>query len=616
MLLRILLFMFLFCGIAHAQPPVVLDRSVGMIPLHGRMAWLIDAGGRLRVQEAETAAGWQALPGSPNAGFTSDAIWLRFEVIQATNAPSWRLELRNTLLEDVRFFQRDAAGEWHMQVAGRNVKRSAWPLDTRSPAFRLDLPPGRHEVMVRLASRNSLSTGLRLWEAELFYASARDEALLWGGYFGLYGLVILIQFLFWQWTREALSGWYVPYAALNFLGVLMTMGYLQNALDWNSDLATPILGISICAVVFVSTRFSSVLLGLDQVMPRLNRFLLRGAAAVSVGTSLLVIAGQYAAGVGTSQVVSMAWIMLLSGASIVLVWRGHAPARFYLIAFAIFYLGVLIRYLRNLGWLEPGLVTDYSIQVGSVLHMIVMCLFIVYRYNALRIALRVEQAARQEQRDFVAMVSHELRTPLAIIGASAQQLAAHLDAPVEKSLRRCTNITAASRRMAELMDNYLTAERMDSSERSIRIRRCAMPSFFKELVSEWPEDRIKLTTKALPEDYACDLDMLQVAFRNLITNAIRHSRASTVIDVMVRGNGQGGLTVRVVNRGENIPLEERPFLFQKYYRGRAARGKTGAGLGLFLVKRIIDAHGGRVEVQCDSGVTTFKVLLPALASSD
>lgn len=615
MLLRILLITLLLCGIAHAQSPVVLDRSEGMVPLYGRMAWLVDGGGRLQVQEAEAASGWQALAGSPNAGFTSGAVWLRFEVIQGTDVPSWRLELRNTLLEDVRFFQRDATGEWRMQVAGRNVKHSAWPLDTRSPTFRLDLPPGRHEVMLRLASRSSLSTSLRLWESERYYASSRDDAFLWGGYFGVYGLVILIQFLFWQWTRESLSGWYVPYAALNFLGVLMTMGYLQNALDWNSDLATPVLGISICAVVFVSTRFSSVLLELDQVMPRLNRFLLWGAAAVSVVTSLLVLAGEYAAGVGTSQIVSMAWILLLSGASIVLMRRGHVAARFYLIAFGIFYLGILIRYLRNLGWLEPGIVTDYSIQVGSVLHMIVMCLFIVYRYNTLRIALRVEQAARQEQRDFVAMVSHELRTPLAIIGTSAQRLAAHLDAPVEKSLRRCANITAASRRMSDLMDNYLTVERMDSSDRSIRLRRCDISSLFKELVSEWPEDRIQLTAQALPESHACDPDMLQVAFRNLITNAIRHARTGTAIDVIVRGN-RHGLTVRVVNRGENIPVEELPLLFQKYYRGRAARGMTGAGLGLFLVKKIVDAHGGRVEVQCESGVTTFKVLLPATASFD
>lgn len=586
-----------------------------MIPLHGRMAWLVDDGARLQVQDAEASTGWKALAGSPNAGFTSDAVWLRFEVILAPDAPSWRLELRNTLLEDVRFFQRDAAGEWRMQEAGRNVKHSAWPLDTRSPTFRLDLPPGRHEVMLRLSSRSSLSTGLRLWEAERFYASARDDAFLWGGYFGLYGLVILIQFLFWQWTRESLSGWYVPYAALNFLGILMTMGYLQNALDWNSDLATPILGISICAVVYVSTRFSSVLLELDQVMPRLNRFLLWGAAAVSVVTSSLVLGGEYAAGVGTSQVVSMTLILLLSGVSIVLMRRGHVAARFYLIAFGIFYLGILIRYLRNLGWLDPGIVTDYSIQVGSVLHMIVMCLFIVYRYNTLRIALRVEQAARQEQRDFVAMVSHELRTPLAIIGTSARQLAAHLDAPVEKSLKRCANITTASRRMADLMDNYLTVERMDSSDRSIRLQRCDLPRFFNELVSEWPEDRIQLTTQALPESFACDPDMLQVAFRNLIANAIRHSATDTGIDVIVRGN-RHGLTVRVVNRGENIPTEELPLLFQKYYRGRAARGKTGAGLGLFLVKKIVDAHGGRVEVQSELGSTTFKVLLPATTSFD
>lgn len=615
MLLRILLLLFLLCDTAHAQPLVALDREAGMIPLHGRMEWLIDAGGRLHPDGAAAATTWKVLRGSPNAGFTTDAVWLRFKVLQATDARSWRLELRNTLLEDVRLYQRDSNGVWQVQLSGRNVQHNAWPLDTRSPTFRLDLPPGRHELMLRLASRSSLSTSLRLWEAERFYASARDEALVWGGYFGLYGLVILIQFLFWQWTRESLSGWYVPYAALNFLGILMTVGYPQNFLGLSADIVTLVLGIAICAVLYVSIRFSSVLLELGENMPRLNQLVLKGAAAVSILTSLLVAVGQYAVGVAASQIVTLALIMIMSAASIILLRRGHVPARFYLLAFGVFYMGILIRYLRNLGWLEPGIVTDYSIQVGSVLHMIVMCLFIVYRYNGLRVALRVEQAARQEQRDFVAMVSHELRTPLAIIGTSVQRLAAHLDAPVEKSLKRCANIWAATRRMTDLMDNYLTAERMDSSEQSMRLRRCDLSGLFKELVSEWPEDRIRLTVRSLPDDFACDPDMLQVALRNLIANAIRHSPDDTAIDVMVRGNGYGGVTVHIVNRGEEIPADERPLLFQKYYRGRASRGKTGAGLGLFLVKKIIEAHGGRVEVHCDSGVITFKAWVPALPTS-
>ncbi|WP_169801554.1 sensor histidine kinase [Hydrogenophaga palleronii] len=587
-----------------------------MLSLAGQMAWLREHDERWQPEEADAAAGWQHLPGSPNLGFTRDAIWLRLQVLQPENGASWRLEVDNTLLEDVRLHLRDATGAWQAQQAGRKLRHSDWPLDTRSPVFRLDLPPGQHELLLRLATRNSLSTSLRLWEAERFYARASNESLLWGVYFGLYGLVILIQFLFWKWTREALSGWYVLYAGLNCFGMAMTMGYLQNAMNWSGALAVPLLSLAICASLYAGTKFTLVALELNRFMPRLYRFALYGASSVAAVASLLVLGGAIALGTGTVQVVSIVWMLMMSWSSLVLLRRGEMAARFLLVAFGVFFIGILIRYLRNLGWLQPGLLTDNSVQVGSVLHMIVMCVFIVFRYNALRTALQVEQAARQEQRDFVALVSHEFRTPLAIINTSVQQLAAHLDAPVEKSLKRCTNIQAAARRMADLMDNYLIVERMDHSVQSMQIRRCDLRALLEEMVAEWPEDRVHLQAGELPAAFTCDPEMLKVALRNLLANANRHAPAATSIELTARSLRHRGLSLRVTNAGDTIPADEVPLLFQKYFRGRTTLDQPGAGLGLFLVQQIVTAHGGRISVQSALGTTTFKMWLPAWTESE
>ncbi|MCW5654285.1 sensor histidine kinase [Hydrogenophaga sp.] len=611
---------WLWCGVVQAQPsrlsppssPVVLDARAGVIPLAGRMAWLRDPQGRLQhAEQAEAETGWAPLPGSPNLGFTPDALWLRWDVRQPDGGTSWRLEVDNTLLEDVRLYQRDETGAWQATQSGRVVTHSAWPLDTRSPVFRLDLEPGTHALMLRLQTRNSLSTSVKLWESERFYASAQDEALLWGIYFGLYALVILIQFLFWKWTREVLSGWYVMYAGLNCLGMMLSMGYLQNALDWSGTLALVPLSLVICASIYAGTQFSSAALELHRHMPRVRRFLTRGAAAVALVTSAMVLAGAHRAGVGAAQVLSIVWMLLMAGVAIVPLRRGEMAGRFLLVAFGIFFLGILVRYLRNLGWLQPGPLTDYSIQVASVLHMVVMCMFIVYRYNALRVALQIEQAARREQRDFVALVSHEFRTPLAIIDTSAQQLATHLDAPAERSLQRCANIRDATRRMVDLMDNCLTAERMDLAEPSVHEQACDLRALLQDLVAEWPQGRVVVDLQQLPDVFVCDPDMLRVALRNLVANADRHARADMPVSLRVKGLSGGALSLSVRNTGDAIAPDELPLLFQRYYRGRAARGKPGAGLGLFLVQRIVGAHGGHVSVRSHLGVTTFKVWLPA-----
>ncbi|MGE0803731.1 MAG: 7TM-DISM domain-containing protein [Lautropia sp.] len=612
----ILIGCWLWCGLFQgspllAQPVIELDRHAGVLPLAGRLEWLHDEGARWQPSEAAAAAGWQRLAGSPNAGFTADAIWLRFEVNQPADAASWWLEIDNALLEDIRLVQRDAGGDWRIQRAGRAIPHSDWPLDTRSPVFRLDLPPGPHVFMLRVATRNSLSTSLSLWNVERYYAHARNEALLWGFYFGLYALVILIQFLFWYWTREALSGWYVLYAGLNCLAMMMTMGYLQNALDLSGNLAVMLPSLMICASIYAGTKFTVVVLDLDRFMPRLNRFLLRGAATAAVATSLLVLIGAVSTGTLAAQVVSIVWILILTGATIALLRRHGAVAeRFLLAAFGVFFVGILIRYLRNLGWLQPGPLTDHSVQVASVLHMITMCVFIVYRYNALQTALQVEQAARREQRDFVALVSHEFRTPLAIIDTSVRQLAAHLDAPFERSRKRCVNIQAAVRRMTDLMDRYLTVERLAHAERTMQTRPCDLQALLEGLAAEGPEGRLRLRVRDLPADFIGDPDMLRVAMRNLISNADRHARPDTPVELSAFGLRDGSVSLRVTNEGDAIAADELPLLFQKYYRGRAGRGKPGAGLGLYLVQQIVNAHGGRIVVRSASGLTSFRIWLP------
>ncbi|WP_083691062.1 histidine kinase dimerization/phospho-acceptor domain-containing protein [Aquipseudomonas alcaligenes] len=90
----------------------------------------------------------------------------------------------------------------------------------------------------------------------------------------------------------------------------------------------------------------------------------------------------------------------------------------------------------------------------------------------LRVSLNQEQRMREEQGDFVAMVSHEFRTPLAIIATSAQQLGRQLDAPAEKSLRRCQNIRDAVGRLLGLVDDYLTHDRMAVSRPAARFATC------------------------------------------------------------------------------------------------------------------------------------------------
>jgi len=594
--------------------PIELNRADQPIAPGARMQWLEDRDGQLEAAQALTSSGWQAMHGELNFGFTRSAIWLRLMVERPQDAGQWRLEVNNALFKEVRLYMQAADGSWQVQRAGRAIPHSQWPLPTRSPVFSLNIPEGAQTLLLRVESVNAMSAVVRLRETERFHAAALQEYMAWGVYFGLYGLVILFQLLFWSWTRETLSGWYVPYALSNFISMLLTSGFPQNALEADMTLTNHILGLSICIALAVGTRFSLLQLELDKAMPRLCWTLVWSASLITFITSALVLSDRYGLGVSVAQLASLVWMSLMIGIAVVLLIRGHKPARWFLSAFSIFYIGVGIRYLRNLGVLEPGIWTDYSVQIGSILHMVVMCLFIVYRYNTLKMALQIEQKARREQLEFVSMVSHEYRTPLAIIARSAEQLAANLDASRDKSLRRCTNIRAAVTRMEDLLDKHLSAERLEEGALNLQRTRWNPRDVLTDLVREWPQQRVHLSMNTLPVQVSGDRGLIEIALRNLLANADRHADADSVVEVDARMS-QGRLQITVSNQGDDIPADELPLLFGKYFRGRHARQAPGAGLGLFIVQRIVHLHGGSIRVNSKERVTVFEIQLIVDASA-
>lgn len=597
-------------GSAWAQPPVVLEMRHGATTLHGHLQVLRDPSQRLSPEAANRAPGWQPLDGTPGFGFTADAVWLRFTVRQPAGAPpGWRLAVTNALIEDVWLAQRLPSGEWRTQRAGMQMPHENWPLDTRAPTFAVDLPAGDTQFLLRLKTRTSMTTALRLWAPEAFYGHAGNESLAWGMYAGIYLLVILMQVMFWFWTREPLSGWYIAYACLHLLVIMITAGYLQKHIPLPDPVALLLLGVGISCVVVVSARYATIFLELNTVMPRLSRWIVRVCAAVSLVASLLVVCGQYVMGVPLAQLASIALLTLHTGLSLLLAVRGHAPGRHFLYLFGLFYLGALIRYCANLGLLPASAFTEYSVQIGALMHVVAMNIFLIYRFNMLRKSLALERSARQQQRDFVAMVSHEFQTPLAIINTTVQQMAADPGSPLEKFQRRCANIRAAVRRMADMMDNYLTAERMENSLHRLRPQPTRLTDLAAAVIAEWPPHRVRLTLaddgSAMPVDH----DLLRLALRNLIANADRHAPADTVVEVRAE-SADSRWHIDVVNEGEAIPAEEQPRLFQKYFRGQASQGKPGAGLGLFIVRDIAEAHGGSVNARSRPGETVFSISLP------
>jgi PAS domain S-box-containing protein len=218
------------------------------------------------------------------------------------------------------------------------------------------------------------------------------------------------------------------------------------------------------------------------------------------------------------------------------------------------------------------------------------------------------------EQQFLGMVSHDLRNPLQAISLAARTLQ-RMEQPTAEALLRLTGRIATSadtmgRMLSDLLD--FTRGRLGGG---IPLERapCELVGLCREVVDEFsvthPDGDVRLEGDALCEGW-WDGQRLRQVLSNLVSNALRHARAGT--PVWVRAEGRAGeVVLSVRNAGEPIPQQLRPVLFESYTRGNPRFRPSGSlGLGLYIVRQVVEGHGGTVEVASDEGATTFTVRLP------
>ena len=236
-----------------------------------------------------------------------------------------------------------------------------------------------------------------------------------------------------------------------------------------------------------------------------------------------------------------------------------------------------------------------------------------------------DQLAHKEQ--FIAMIAHELRNPLSPIINYAQMISRHVCAPNADStrnetLQRHTNIIIGqARRLTRLVNDLLDVSRLNAAQFTLQREECDLCALVKETVDQLrpvaPYHTLDINAPDTPIIGQWDTGRLQQALGNLLDNAIKYSDERTTITVCVWTTPQTA-HVSVHNQGVSIPSADTQLLFRPYTRLQGASGRQGSGLGLFITKSIIEAHGGTLQLEPDKEEpdidrlpgTTFSFNLP------
>jgi signal transduction histidine kinase len=229
--------------------------------------------------------------------------------------------------------------------------------------------------------------------------------------------------------------------------------------------------------------------------------------------------------------------------------------------------------------------------------------------------LRLEQAARAEaeaavrvREEFLSIAAHELKTPITVLRSVAEVALRRMNAGgelgPERLLHLLDTVLRQAERLGRLVERLLDTTRIASGLRLERTR-TNLADLAEHAVAliQATTDRHVITLRAIPVEAEVDALRVEQALVNLLDNAVKFSPGGGAIDVTLRAVEEAAAEIAVRDHGLGIPVEQRERVFERFSQAHAETHLSGMGLGLFLVRQIVELHGGsiRVEAPPDGG---------------
>lgn len=597
-----------------------------------------DGDGKLTVEEVAALpdSAFRSLQGGLAAGYGSTTYWLK--TVQPLTAPGEELlvEVGPSYLDEVVLYEFDGSN-WRARVTGDLQPYASRDVGYRQFVLRLAHPEAGTPLILRVRSTSVVTVRGAFWQATSFAAMVVPESLLAGAFFGVAALSVVLALFYGLWMRARV---FLVYG----LTLSMGMGLVASLNGFHAQLlfrdSPAIVNYSVSVFVIFSQACSlwlvAELLETRRYFPRYDR-VLRMAALVAALLVIAVYSGHYRYAALT--VVVSTWLLMTVAAvaALHLARQGGSGMKIIFVAIIIHVAALLPNVLMILAVISPGFWSMYGWQVEILFHMLLLHSAMLWRVrkneeeqrrllgdalNAsweaerkldarvaertsdlsearqrLEFALASERRLQLEQRQFMSMVSHEFRTPLAIINSISINLAEFPPANREEITEHSEQILHATRRLARLVDNCLTDERLDHTAFTPQLEVASPAELAREAaeIVEWsPRHRLQLDLAGLPPAIVCDPTLVRIALSNLLDNALKYSEGGTI--GLTGGADAEAVKFTVTDEGTGLRSEDAERIFERFTRG-GNKKVAGAGLGLYVVRRIARLHGGDVSAR-------------------
>lgn len=238
-----------------------------------------------------------------------------------------------------------------------------------------------------------------------------------------------------------------------------------------------------------------------------------------------------------------------------------------------------------------------------------------------RLQLQAQEQLARMREDFVSTLTHDLKTPMLGALETLQALRSENFGAVSLAQRRVFDVmTRSHQKTLQLVETLMDIYRNDSEGLKLHRQQLDLLTLAEEAVadvvplatSRQIHLRVNDESSDFRRSYCVNGDALQLSrvLVNLLSNAVNHSRRGSSVQV-VMGSKHGHYQVCIIDEGQGIPADELPHLFDRFYQGQSDRQAKGTGLGLYLSRQIVEAHGGKIWAESRANGAVFAFRLPA-----
>jgi signal transduction histidine kinase len=595
----------------------------------------------------------------PNFGFSDSVFWLRLNLtVPADAASDWLMQIGYAPLNRFSVWVVHDGKVIDRHNGGSRLPFRSREVQHRTHVFPLALKPGGlNTLYVRVQSETSIIVPVTLWRPGAFLEHLDVENLLLGLYFGILVAMAIYNGFIYATVREPSYLWYVLFIVMFGVMQLGISGLAQQHLWPDLSWAHRLLPVTGLLAALLAVQFTESFLGWTsaaRVTPK------RVFTALGVLALLICLFGSYRVGVQTTLPISIIISVYAIWAGFRCLRSGYQPARFYLFAWGFLFAGVIIYIFRMYGLLPSNLFTDYSIQIGSALEMLLLSLALGDRLRlvkdekeALREELverlrtesvRLEEDVRQRTRELVnaqrelvmrermasvgtlsAGVAHEINNPnnFVLVGTQnavrwREDFAAFLgdlvDEDTDKEVAReferrfrvldeqLTIISEGGRRIKAIVSGLQSVTHLNEEGRVDADVVAGLESALQLIeprLKEGVDIRVNVRDRPRMVCWAAELNQ---AFLSIFMNALQAiaDRRNTEGDAW---RGELTLSAALDDSQLQIVIADNgvgmtPSTAEKVFDPFfTTRGVgEGSGLGLTICRDIIQKHGGRVEL--------------------